>query len=916
MSDAFISYSRKDQAFVKILYDALALKKQEIWVDWQGIPPTAEWLTEVYGAINEANAFIFIISPDSISSDICKLELAHAISQNKRLIPILLKDVSTSDLHEEVRKINWLRMDEESLNTSIHRLLDTLNTDLDWVKGHTRLTIRATEWEQHNNDTSHLLRGQDLEKAEQWLAFAPDKTLAPTSLQSRYITTSRQLSNRRQRQLMGAITVGLVIAIGLAIFAWIQRDKAIDESIRAKSNLLSSQAVLALDYNQNPTLGFRHAAAAWKLNPDNVTAESLLLRSQYGDNTFSFRDKRYRPPMYRELDTTINFHKIHLSPDDKHIALISYSPDNNENLVQVMSIDGASIGQASGLFKTFSEDGRHFSTTDYQSKTGSVWNLKGELIITDTKYHPIFNQLKGTFSVYKDKIETVPHSSAILVPRKKTLKRIKPWTFVEGDPGIQLAVTYSKDQKMIAAYDNRRTYRIWHYKGKVLATFPKQKELITSSDFSQDGQYLAVSYSNGDIGIWHLKPNKKKELTIHDNKLVTLSGHSDTAYSVVFTTSGDRLISTARDGTIKTWDLAAFPVGSIAQPKKNAHTITFHPNQQRISTTSYPSAVILDYTGNMLHKDEGYFTKGLINSVATSHDANTIATAKGKQLLISSLVDNQKPISQTHQNDILSVTFSLSGTQIVTSDLQTIKIWDTKGKELAVINMGTIGGSVYKNKGKPYLIDTVDKHYILIQTDTNIRLLDLQGNDIKSIPGKLGSGFMDKEIFSPDLKTVIVTEGDHRMSLFDLNTMEIIAHTDQFPEHETFQLTRFSPEGDLVYAVIEFRGAVYSWNWKKDQIVQIDTLYQLESAQVIPALNRIITKAIDGMIRFWDMNGTELFVIENSSSSWVKLSPDHKYLAVQNINREGWPVELWDFDPAMLIEQAEQAGITAIDYQN
>ncbi|MEL0587026.1 MAG: hypothetical protein AAES65_19420 [Candidatus Thiodiazotropha sp. (ex. Lucinoma kazani)] len=64
------------------------------------------------------------------------------------------------------------------------------------------------------------------------------------------------------------------------------------------------------------------------------------------------------------------------------------------------------------------------------------------------------------------------------------------------------------------------------------------------------------------------------------------------------------------------------------------------------------------------------------------------------------------------------------------------------------------------------------------------------------------------------------------------------------------------------------------------------------------------------------MNGTELFVIENSSSSWVKLSPDHKYLAVQNINREGWPIELWDFDPAMLIEQAEQAGITAIDYQN
>ncbi|MCU7930234.1 MAG: TIR domain-containing protein [Candidatus Thiodiazotropha sp. (ex Codakia rugifera)] len=915
MSDAFISYSRKDQVFVKKLSDTLALKKQEIWVDWQGIPPTAEWLTEVYSAINEADAFIFVISPDSLSSEICQLELAHAIRQNKRLIPILLKDISASDLHEELRKINWLRMDEESLDTSIHHLLDTLKTDLDWVKGHTRLTVRAMEWEQHDHDTSHLLRGQDLEKAEQWLAIAPDKTLAPTTLQSQYITTSRQSSNKRQRRLMGAITVGLVIAIGLAILAWIQRDKAIEESIRAQSSLLSSQAVLALDYNQDPTLGFKYAAAAWKLNPDNLTAESLLLRSQYGENTFSFRDKRYRPPMYRNLDTTISFHEIHLSPDSKHIALIAYSPDTGENLVHIVSIDGASIGQASGQFKTFSEDGRHFSTTDHQSKTGAVWNLNGDVVIADAKYYPIFNQLKGTFRVNKEKIETVPHSSAILVPRTKTLKRIKPWTFVEGDPGIQLAVTYSKDQKMIAAYDNRRTYRIWHYKGKVLATFPKQKELITSSDFSQDGKYLAVSYSNGAIGIWHLKPNKKKELTVHDNMLGTLNGHTDTAYSVVFTASGDRLISTARDGTIKIWDLTAFPVRSITQPKKHAHTITFHPNQQRIATISYPSAVVLDYAGNLLHTDKGYFTKGLINSVATSHNTNTMATAKGKQLLIRSLTPNSEPIPLTHQNNILSVTFSLSGTHVVTSDLHAIKIWDTKGKEMGTINMDTVGGAVYKNTGKPYLIDTVDKPYILFQTDTNIRLLDLQGNEIKSIPGRLGSGFMDKEIFSPDLKTVIVTEGEHRLSLFDLNTMQIIAHTDQFPENETFQLTRFSPDGNLVYAVIEFRSAVHSWHWKKDQTVQIDTLYQLESAQVIPALNRVVTKAIDGMIRFWDMNGTELFVIENRSSSWVKLSQDHKYLAVQNINRKGWPVELWDFDPALLIEQAEQAGITAIDYQ-
>ena len=168
MSDVFISYSRKDQGFVKKLFAALENEKREAWVDWQGIPPTAEWLAEVYAAIDAADAFIFVISPDSAISEICQLEVAHAVQQNKRLIPILLKETEPEKLNESVRKINWLRMDEESVGSSLPSLLDALDTDFDWVKGHTRLTLRATEWNQHDQDDSHLLRGGDLENAEQW----------------------------------------------------------------------------------------------------------------------------------------------------------------------------------------------------------------------------------------------------------------------------------------------------------------------------------------------------------------------------------------------------------------------------------------------------------------------------------------------------------------------------------------------------------------------------------------------------------------------------------------------------------------------------------------------------------------------------------------------------------------------------
>ena len=46
MSDVFISYSRSDIDFVRHLFDQLKARDREAWVDWQAIPPTADWLAE------------------------------------------------------------------------------------------------------------------------------------------------------------------------------------------------------------------------------------------------------------------------------------------------------------------------------------------------------------------------------------------------------------------------------------------------------------------------------------------------------------------------------------------------------------------------------------------------------------------------------------------------------------------------------------------------------------------------------------------------------------------------------------------------------------------------------------------------------------------------------------------------------
>jgi hypothetical protein len=56
MADVFISYSRKDQAFVRRLFQALTEDRRGVWVDWEGIPVTADWWQEIRTGIEACSS--------------------------------------------------------------------------------------------------------------------------------------------------------------------------------------------------------------------------------------------------------------------------------------------------------------------------------------------------------------------------------------------------------------------------------------------------------------------------------------------------------------------------------------------------------------------------------------------------------------------------------------------------------------------------------------------------------------------------------------------------------------------------------------------------------------------------------------------------------------------------------------------
>jgi hypothetical protein len=56
-----ISYSRKDKEFVKKLYAGLvdhSIPADNVWVDWEGIPLSADWMEEITRGIRESDIFL------------------------------------------------------------------------------------------------------------------------------------------------------------------------------------------------------------------------------------------------------------------------------------------------------------------------------------------------------------------------------------------------------------------------------------------------------------------------------------------------------------------------------------------------------------------------------------------------------------------------------------------------------------------------------------------------------------------------------------------------------------------------------------------------------------------------------------------------------------------------------------------
>jgi WD40 repeat protein len=235
----FVSYSRRDRPFADRVDAALRAHGFDPLIDRADIYAFEDWWRRIEALIGQADTMVFIVSPNSIASGVCKREIECAASLNKRLAPIVCQPVNDALLPPELARLNFIFFDdEERFEEGVARLVEALGTDIDWVRRHTEFGEQVRHWDAAGRPRGLLLRSPALEEAERWIASRPRGAPLPTALTQTYIQDSRHAATRSRNLLVGSLSVGLVVALVLSVAAvWFGIESRNQRNVAEERNL-------------------------------------------------------------------------------------------------------------------------------------------------------------------------------------------------------------------------------------------------------------------------------------------------------------------------------------------------------------------------------------------------------------------------------------------------------------------------------------------------------------------------------------------------------------------------------------------------------------------------------------------------------------------------------------------------------
>jgi WD40 repeat protein/DNA-binding SARP family transcriptional activator len=776
----------------------------------------------------------------------------------------------------------------EVAHESLLRVWDRVRSWTDAARDDLRVERRVAaatrDWLAADREPSFLLTGARLEQVDAWrarseLATTPEeRDFVDASVAARdrrlaeeaeRLARERRLersSYRRLRALVAVLLIAALIAGGLTVFGFTQRDRARLAAARAEYEITIAQArELAAN-----------AVASLELDPER----SILLALEAIDRTRSV-DGTVLPGAEEALHRAVGASRIVLRVPDVGGAL-SWHPDGSVFVTEgpadsgVIDIRDAETGGSVRRWRghdvdvndvAFSPDGSMLATGGDDGAARTWDPATGELLLEipgdGEAWHPSWHpdgSVVGVVWTTEGRVALV--DSATGDPVRDIDGLDDPW-----------AISFSADGQLLGVSDWGTGVRIFDTAtGTEVATLDGHTE-VHEVVWSPDGRWIATGSADTNVRIWDARTYEPR---------FTLHGHADDVNGVAWSPDSQRLISGSDDGSATVWDVSSTgareEIRLSTSDLRGVLGVAFSPDGGR--------AMVSDMQGSAVQVfDLSRSGDGEVAAFAAREDVdNVVAFAGDGDVLVATAAEEgtavvwdvpsggSEHVIGPHDGTVSAVAVAPTSDLVTTAGGTTVITSTRDGEVRSRLTTDTRVEAIAWDPGGSTLAIAAE--------DAPVRLVDRGGDEVATV--RWGDGHAARRVaFSPDgrflgavrSRTSRSDPDDPQVRIWDAAGDAVVATLPTQAED-----LAFDPTGSTV-ATAGPTGAIELWDVATGRL--LDTFAGHRGAAISLAFSpdgsRLVSGGADATVRVWDVEaGVPTVTLRGHDSlvSSVAFDPD------------------------------------------